>query len=198
MNRLAVVLAVVVSGSAWAQTGELWVNFGESVLSNAGIGTNQIFGGKPNDIQLDDGFRFGFRFGFNQGDHIGHEFGYAYNRTQLQFNVPTVTKQGMAFHQSGYNFLYYLTSDKSKVRPFGTAGVHFDNFVPPGNSLSSGGGSTKFGANVGGGLKVHIKGIWAARVDLREYFTGKPNFGLLMKSGVLEQTEISAGVGVGF
>ncbi len=198
MIRLAVVLALVFSGSAWAQTGELWVNFGESLLSNSGIGTTQIFGGKPNDVQLDDGFRFGFRFGFNQGDHFGHEIGYAYNRTQLQFNVPTVTKQGMAFHQSGYNFLYYLTSDKSKFRPFGTAGVHFDNFVPPGNSLSSGGGSTKIGANFGGGVKIHLKGIWAMRLDVREYFTPKPSFGLLMNSGTLKQTEISAGVGVGF
>jgi hypothetical protein len=199
MIKFVAVLGMLFSSSAWAQTGELWVNFGESLLSNSGIGTTSLFGGTSNDIKLTDGFRFGFRFGFNQGEHFGHEIGYAYNRTQFQINNPPPTsQQGMAIHQSGYNFLYYLISDKSKIRPFATAGVHFDNFVPPGNSLSSGGGSTKFGANVGGGIKVHIKGIWAVRADVREYFTPKPSFGLLMKSGVLDQTEISAGIGVGF
>jgi hypothetical protein len=204
MIKFAVALTFAFSGAAWAQTGELWFDLGQSLLSNSGIGTTQAIGGTGNDVQLTDGFRFGFRFGFNQGEHFGHEVQYAYNRTQLQFNTNsvsntnTVSKTGMAIHQSGYNFLYYLTSDKSKIRPFGTAGVHFDNFVPPGNSVSSGGGSTKIGANFGGGVKVRIKGIWAARVDVREYFTPKPSFGLALNSGTLRQTEISAGVGIGF
>ena len=199
MTKLMVVLALAFSGAASAQTGELWFNFGESLLSDSGIGTPNLFGGTPTDIQLTDGFRFSFRFGFNQGDHFGHEVQYAYNRTQFQDNLNNpVTKQGMAIHQGGYNFLYYLLSDKSKIRPFGTAGVHFDDFVPPGNSVGSGGGSNKFGVNFGGGVKFHIKGIWAARFDVREYITGKPSFGFLMNSGALKQTEVSAGVGVGF
>ena len=81
------------------------------------------------------------------------------------------TKSGMAFHQGGYNFLYYLgTGTDRKIRPFATAGVDFDDFVPPGNSVSSGGGSSKFGANFGAGVKVHIKGIWAARFDAASTF----------------------------
>jgi len=200
MTKLVGVLALAFSSVAFAQTGELWFNFGESLLKDNGIGTTQSFGGSADDVQLNSDWRFSFRFGFNQGNHFGHEIQYAYNRTQLQFNLASpVVKDGMAFHQGGFNFLYYLlTTDKAKIRPFATAGVMFDDFVPPGNSATSGGGSNKFGANFGGGVKVHVKGIWAARFDIREYVSGKPSFGLPLTSGSLWQTEISAGVGIGF
>jgi outer membrane protein W len=207
MNKLAAALAVVFwavgsSKVACAQTGDFWFNAGETIVSNSGIGSEQTFGGTGNDIQLTNGFRFGFRFGFNLGDHYGAEIGYAYNRTQLQFNTttsaePQGTQLGMAYHQVPFNGMYYLTNDSSKIRPFATAGVHFDTFVPPGSSLY-GGGSTKFGANFGGGVKVHVKGIWGVRFDVREYVNGKPSFGFNDNSGALWQTEVSAGVGIGF
>ena len=208
MRKLAVVLALACSSAAWAQTGELWFNFGESRLADNGIGTENLspFGGPVsgatgNDVQLNSGWRFSFRFGFNQGDHFGHEIQYAYNRTALQINAPPAdaSTTGMAIHQGGYNFLYYiLTSDKSRIRPFVTVGAMFDDFVPPGASAGYGGGSNKFGGNFGGGMKIHIKGIWAGRVDVREYVSGKPSFGFALNSGALWQTEISAGVGIGF
>jgi hypothetical protein len=220
MTKFIVALALAFSSAAWAQTGELWFNFGESLLQSPGIGTDDIspfgeplLGATSHDVQLTNDWRFGFRFGFNQGDHFGHEIQYAYNRTQLQYNVPetisggtgiattgttVATKTGMAFHQGGYNFLYYIgTGSDRRIRPFATAGVMFDTFVPPGSSLY-GGGSTKFGANFGAGVKIHIKGIWAARFDAREYVSGKPSFGFALNSGSLWQTEVSAGVGVGF
>ena len=31
-----------------------------------------------------------------------------------------------------------------------------------------------FGVNFGAGVKFHVKGMWAGRVDVREYMTGKP------------------------
>jgi hypothetical protein len=41
--------------------------------------------------------------------------------------------------------------------------------------------------------------MFAGRVDAREYFSGKPGFGVLTgASGLLWQTELSAGVGIGF
>jgi hypothetical protein len=196
MKYLPAVFVLAFSGMAWGQAGELWFSFGESIISNSGLGTNQAFGGGPNDFKLDNGYRFGFRFGFNQGDHFGHEIQYAFNHAQLDIGG---TQTGMHFHQGGYNFLYYLTSDKSKIRPFGTVGLHYDDFVPPGGAINNG-SQNKFGANFGGGIKVHVKGMWAVRLDLREYVSGKPDFGgaLAGASGALWQTEISAGVGIGF
>jgi hypothetical protein len=197
MIKFLPIFALLFARAAWGQTGELWFNAGESVLHNAGLGTDQTFGGTKNDVELTDGFRFGFRFALNQGNHFGHEVQYAYNRTQLRFNDQGGSESGMAIHQGGYNFLYYLTPEGSKVRPFGTGGVHFSDYVPPGSSVSSGGGSNKVGVNYGAGVKVRLGSIFGIRFDLRQYITGKP-FDLPLSDGLLHQTEISAGFGIGF
>jgi opacity protein-like surface antigen len=199
VKRLLVVLAVTFAGNAWAQSGEFWFDAGESVLSSRGIGTDQALGGTSNDVQLNNGFRFGFRFCFNQGDHFGHEVQYAYSRTHLQFNdQPGSSPLGMAIHQGGYNFLGYLTKEGSKIRPFGTAGVQFSNFVQPGASATYGGGENKFGFNYGAGVKVRVGPKFGVRLDVRQYVSGKPSFGLAMTSGTLRQTEVSAGFGLLF
>jgi Outer membrane protein beta-barrel domain len=219
MRKLAIILALTAfSGAAWGQAGEIWVSGGGSFFQNSGLGTDLASfapGVGSDNIKLDDGWRIGFRFGFNVGDHYGAEVGYAFNHTALDFNpaaaaaigagtgvtqVGTPTSGvslGMHMHQGTFNGLYYpFTKDKSRVRPFVTAGVQFDNFVPPGGASYN--GSTKFGANFGGGVKIHIKGIWAMRLDAREYVTPKPSFGFALNSGALWQTELSAGVGIGF
>ena len=185
----------VFAAGAWAQSGDLFVNFGKSLLSNKGIGSLSTSGSKD-DFKLDDGFRFGFRFGFNSEGHTGHEFGYAYSRSHLKSQ--TTDYGGMAIHQGGYNYLVYGTKDGARVRPFATGGAHFSNFVPPGTSAASGGGSTKFGFNYGGGAKVHLGSKWSLRFDVRQYATPKPNFGLALANGWLRQLEVSAGFGIHF
>jgi hypothetical protein len=209
MRKLAIVLALAAfSSAAWGQAGEVWFNFGESLFQNSGLGTPlaSFSGGSASDVKLDDGYRFSFRFAFNVKDHYGAEIGYAFNHTSLDINStasaalgsPTPLNLAMHMHQGTFDGVYYpLTTDKAKIRPFLVGGVQFDNFVPPGGQSYS--GSTKFGLNFGGGVKFHIKGIWAGRVDAREYFTGKPNFfNFGLDNGLLWQTEISAGVGIGF
>ena len=204
MNKLVAVLALGFASAAWGQTGELWFNFGESFLSSNNIGDLPpvSFSSGPVPVNLgDNGYRFSFRFGFNQGDHFGHEVQYAFNHTSFNEGATPVSaaaSTGMHFHQGGYNFLYYLNKDRARIRPFATAGVMFDDFVPPGGGINSG-SQNKFGANFGAGVKFHIKGMWAGRFDVREYFCGKPDFGALTgSSGLLWQTEVSAGVGIGF
>lgn len=194
MKKLALVMAMgCFSTMAWGQAGEFWFNYGESFM-NAGIGSLSPFT-NSNPVTLTDGYRFSFRFNFNYKDHYGAEIGYAFNHTNLNFG--SGEEEGMHMHQGNFNALYYpLTGTDARVRPFATAGVEFDNFVPPGGQSYS--GSTKFGANFGAGVKVRIHGIWGARLDAREYVTGKPSFGLFNNSGALWQTELSAGVGVGF
>jgi opacity protein-like surface antigen len=204
MKRYLPVLLVIFSGALWAQSGELWFSAGESILSNRNLGTPLAVGGLPSDVQLDNGFRFGFRFAFNTGGHMGHEIQYAYNRTHFVDNTGAifgaVSKPGMAIHQGGYNFLFYATPEGTRIRPFATGGVHFANFVPPGSSAGYGGGSTKFGFNYGAGVKVKVSSLFGIRFDLREYETGKPDFGGILRhqSGLLRQTEVSAGFGVLF
>jgi opacity protein-like surface antigen len=198
MKTIVAVLGLAFAGAAWGQTGELWFNFGESLIQDNPIGQipPESFNQPFTNVNLDNGWRFSFRFGFNQGDHFGHEIEYAFNRTY--FDVPGVASEAMHFHQGGYNFLYYLNTDKSRIRPFATAGVQFSDFVPPGGAINYG-SQNKFGLNFGAGVKFHIKGMWAGRMDVREYMMGKPGFGELQNiSGLLWQTEVSAGVGIGF
>jgi Outer membrane protein beta-barrel domain len=206
MRKLAIVFAMsCFSTMAWGQAGEFWFNYGWNFFQNNGLGTTLAFSNSSNDVSLGSGYRFSFRFNFNVKDHFGAEIGYAFNHMSLDFDQaaaaalgsPTALSYAMHMHQGTFNGVYYpLTTTDSKVRPFLTAGVQFDNFVPPGGSSYN--GSTKFGANFGGGVKVHIHGIWAARFDAREYVTPKPSFGFANNSGALWQTEVSAGVGIGF
>ena len=194
MKKLAMVLFLACASSAWGQLFEVWFNGGQSLLSNKGLGTLSTIGGSKNDVQLEDGFRFSFRMTLNNESHFGHEVQYAYSRTKL--NISGV-EQGMAIHQGGYNFLLYGTKEGTRVRPFATGGVGFANYVPPGSSATSGGGSNKFGVNYGGGVKVRVTHLFGARLDIRQYTTPKP-FGLALSEGWLRQTEISGGVGVQF
>jgi len=196
MKLFAVVALLLGSNTAWAQFAEMWFSGGQALLANRSLGTASAFGGSPDDYQLTDGFRFAFRAAFNTPGIFGHEVQYAYNRTHLRDNV-NQTETGMAIHQGGYNFLVYATHEGKRVRPFGTGGFHFNNYVPPGASAASGGGDTKVGVNYGGGVKVRLFSIWALRFDVRQYDTPKP-FNLNLKQGWLRQNEVSAGFGVEF
>lgn len=199
-------LLLAFSGAASAQSAELWFDAGVSLLNSALGTTSQCstpalcaaIGASPNDVQFTNGFRFGFRFGINVGDHFGHEVQYAYSRTHLKFNNAGGQELGMAIHEGGYNFLAYATPEGTRIRPFATGGVEFANYVPPGSSATYGGGSTKFGFNYGGGVKVVVKGPYAVRFDVRQYATPKPDFGLSLVSGWIHQTEVTGGFGVVF
>ncbi len=187
-------LILLLSATATAQVAEFAVTGGQSRLSNNGIGSfSATAGAKSDDLQLQDGFRLGFRMTFNAGRFFGHEVGYAYNRTQWRDNTSSpATETGSAIHQGFYNYLVYAMPEGSTVRPFAAGGVHFSNFVWPGYSVSSGGGSNKFGVNYGGGLKVRVSRIFAIRFDVREYRNGKP-FDLPQQKGWIRQLEIGTG-----
>lgn len=190
------VLALAVAASAGAQSAEFSVSGGQSRLSNADIGSGSTTG-KSDDYELRNGFRLGFRMTLNNWRFFGHEVGYAYNRTQFRVNESGgYTEYGTAIHQGFYNFLVYGTPDGTRVRPFLAGGGHFSNYVYPGYSVTSGGGSTKFGFNYGGGVKVKVSELFLIRFDVRQYQTGKP-FDFPLQSGLLRQTEVSMGFGIG-
>ncbi|MEO8658630.1 MAG: outer membrane beta-barrel protein [Bryobacteraceae bacterium] len=172
-----------------AQVFEIGMFGGPNRTSNNEIGT---ISADPTTGQLKLGgtWKLGFRATLNSGRFFGNEFGYAYNRTQLK--QPDVEDQGMAIHQGFYNFLLYGLPEGSRIRPFATGGVHFNNYVPPGSSAANGGGSTKFGYNYGGGVKVRVSSLFLIRLDVRQYQTGKP-FSLPNQNGLFKQLEVTAG-----
>lgn len=167
-----------------AQVAEFGLGGGVSKLSNKNLGQN---------YSLDDGWSLIFRLTINNWRYMGQEFGYGYNRTKLLFAKEN--QGGMAFHQGFYNMLIYATPEGKRVRPFGTGGVHFSNFVPPGASATRGGGQNKFGFNYGAGVKVRVSEKWLFRVDFRQFVTGKPFQDMLAgPGGKLKQNQISAGL----
>lgn len=187
-------LASCFAGAAFSQSAEFAVTGGISRLNNTSLGAFASSGSNAR-YSLGDGFRIGFRTTLNTWRYFGQEFGYGYNRSELREEVAG-TKAGMAIHQGFYNLLAYGQRDGGSIRPFVAGGVHFNNYTPPGTSVTSGGGSTKIGFNYGGGIKIRVSQIFAIRFDARYYMNAKP-FGFLQdRKGLLGQLEISAGFGL--
>ncbi len=185
------IFLLLLSLPAFSQVLELAVGGGQSRLSNAGLGKVDAASAQQDDYSLKGGFRINMRMTTNSGDFTGHEFGYAYNRTQLvQNGSGTVAEQGMAIHQGFYNYLLYPIREGSRIRPFAAGGVHFANYVPPGASATNGGGSTKFGVNYGGGLKIRVSERFLLRFDVRQYTNPKP-FDLISPRGWIRMNEYS-------
>ena len=181
MKNTLLLSLFLLPGAVFAQSFEAGVSGGVSRFSNGDLGEG---------YKLDDGFRLTFRMGFNPYRYIGGEVGYAYNRTSLSDST-SGQGQGMAVHQGIGAMLLHATPEGSRVRPFAAGGVHFSNFVPPGQTAQYGQGQTKYGFNYGGGIKVKVTGPWQVRFDIRQYNTGIP-FGL--RTGRFKQNEISAGL----
>jgi len=188
---------VVLLGSVCpGQVFEVGMTGGTSLMRNSVLVPTSQLGSSPSDVTLSDGFRLGFRMTFNSYRFFGHEIGYAYNRTQL--DLAGQGKYGMAAHQGFYDFLVYAAPEGSKIRPFLAGGAQFTNFVPPGASVTSGGGATKFGLNYGGGVKARVGHMFMLRFDLRQYHSPKPDFFNLpgYPQGWLRQVEVSGGFSV--
>jgi opacity protein-like surface antigen len=174
-------LLVLFMGSvfmAHAQMGEIGLSFGASKLRDNDLGSLP----QTQGYKAESNFRFAIRFTINNYRFFGHEFGYAYTRGKL--TIPASAgggEVGMPIHQGMYNFLVYATPE---------GGGHFSTFYPPGSSVFQGNGVTKFGFNYGGGVKARISETWLVRFDVRDYSTGKPDFGLVPE-GRLKQLEVS-------
>lgn len=192
-------LLVGSAATAWAQLGEVSLSLGKSSLRNNSLGTlpSVTATGEPADIELDatTDFRLGFRFTVNSSTFLGHEIGYAYNRGKLRLHTTPREEVSTPVHQGMYNFLAYATPEGSRVRPFATGGAHFSTFYPPGTGVFSGNGVTKFGLNYGGGIKFRVSETLMFRLDVRDYFQGKPDiYGQENIKGWLHQLETSVGM----
>ena len=189
---LRVFLPLVLAGVASAQVLEIGPQFGLTRLSNSELYSQAD---PPAVAKLNSGFRFGFRVTLNAHEYAGHEVGYGYNRTNLDCTACGFTQPaGMATHQGFYDLLLYARPDGSKIRPFIAGGGQFSNFVPPGQSVSYGGGEMKFGVNYGAGVKVRTSDRFLIRLDFRQYLSPKPDFNFpTAPQGWLRLNEISVG-----
>jgi outer membrane protein W len=202
------VVALAFSGAAFAQNAEFWFSAGESLIENSSLGSPDPVLYGPNAYQFGtSGFRFGFKGDLDPGDHLGYELSYAYSRTSLISSAAvngstTAESQGMGIHTVSIDALWHFVKRDSRVRPFVIGGIGFSIFAPPGSSAAQGGGSNEFQVNYGAGLKIKAFSKfgkdWGFRLDVHQFqYFGKP-FGLYQQSGLLQQTEATAGFGILF
>jgi opacity protein-like surface antigen len=183
--RLAAILLTVCSAPAFAQVAEFGFNAGAMSLTGKDLGS---------DYFLDAKWKFGFRVTLNNWRFLGTEFGYNYTRHKLKIGSSGQGGEaGFAGHQGFVDMLAYATPEGSRIRPFAAGGVHFTNYVFPGTSVTQGSGSTKFGLNYGGGIKVKVTQNWMFRADFRQYWNGKPFTEFLGGSGRVRTNEFSLG-----
>jgi hypothetical protein len=196
MRLGSVVLLLCACGAtSSAQVGEVSLSFGDSIFKDNILGSTADLSGLT-QFKVGDGFRITARLTLNTKRFIGHEFGYSYSRSKLAL-VGSSDNASMPIHQGFYDFLVYATPEGFRIRPFAAGGGQFSTFVPPGASVAYGTGTTKYGGNFGGGVKVKVSSLFAIRLDFRDYVTTKP-FDLAGKSGALHQIEASAGLGLYF
>jgi opacity protein-like surface antigen len=184
-KHLALALFGACASIASAQVAEISVSGGYSRFGNTALVTNP-------DITLGNGFRLAARLTLNTYRFMGHEFGYGYAHSSAQSQGESV---GLPVHTGFYDFLLYGTPEGMRIRPFVCGGGQFSSFFPPGSSVYYGNQATKFGFNYGGGVKFRLKDPFGARIDFRQYATGKPDLFQTTQapSGWLRQTEISIG-----
>jgi hypothetical protein len=187
-----VFLLCACAGVGSAQVGEVSLSFGDSIFKDNLLG----FADAVTQYKMVDGFRVTARLTLNTKRFIGHEFGYGYSRSKLGI-VGAPDQVSTPVHQGFYDFLVYATPEGYRIRPFAAGGGQFSTFVPPGASVAYGTGTTKYGGNFGGGVKIKLTSMFALRLDVRDYVTTKP-FDLVGKSGALHQIEASAGLGLYF
>lgn len=187
MMRLCIAVFTLLGAASFAsaQPFEASVSGGAGRISSPDLGSG---------FALDNGWNIGFRMTLNTYKFFGHEGGYIYNRTNLLSDG--LDQGGMAVHTGFYNFLVYGTPEGSRIRPFAAGGVHFANFVPPGQTAQYGQGNTKFGVNYGAGVKVKVTSLFHVRFDVHQFLTGKP-FDLPGASGKLKMNTFSIGIGIG-
>ncbi len=172
-----IALGALLALPAMSQSLELGISGGYGVLTDNTIGViSSIESAAQDEIKLSNGIRIGARMAVNTRRFIGHEVSYSYQNANLSASSQESGEQeygGVRAHHTYYNLVLHGTPRGSAIRPFVTSGGGFSSFHPPGISALSGGGSTKFGYNYGGGVKLNFfkHGI---RFDWRNHVTGKP------------------------
>jgi hypothetical protein len=189
-----VFLLCACSAVSSAQVGEISLNFGWAIMKDNILGIAADLSGTQ--YKIDNGFNLAARMTLNTKKYVGHEFGYAYSRTKLGATGFS-GNQELSTHQGFYDFLLYGMPEGSRIRPFLAGGAQFTTFVPPGANAAYGQGTTKYGGNFGGGVKLKINSMFLVRLDARDYVTTKP-FNLINQSGALHQIEVTAGLGLMF
>ncbi len=204
------ILAFGVCSQAWGQTVEISVLEGWARISKTALGSSSPASPQDTDTKFRNGYSSGLRLTWNPHRYYGYELGYLWTRPTLETGIqPTedavkeTLRRKVTLHQVFFDFLAYWMPKNERWRPFFALGAHAQKSKTPNNVANWSGRSTRnYGFHYGIGLKVRLFKHAQARIDLREYLTGKPYDlevqDITKSGGFLRQQEASVGVGITF
>ena len=175
-------LLAAAASCCFAQDWEAGVAGGYSFYNNATIKNS---GNTSAEAGFSSNFAAGAVLTENMYEHIGGELRYTFlngdSKLRSQGNQANIDAFSHAIH---YDFLFYGTNRRARIRPFFAAGAGIKRYDGSGRQVvSSSLGNFAVLAHahqveallsVGAGIKVSMGDRWIARLDFRDYATPFP------------------------
>jgi hypothetical protein len=198
-----------------------FVAFSSFTKSNYQIGFPQSITPLQEQFKFNETLRGGVRFNVNTTRHWGEEFFFSYEPNKAHFirqTPPTATQTyDVHIYNFGINAMYYLNEEEgAQTRPFLSVGLGGLVSQPSGLSkqiandplrgdLPGFETAAEIAANFGVGVKRHLTDDFDLRMDVRDYVSRNPTFGLPRSSsdpnavvfpafGAINNLEVSAGI----
>jgi hypothetical protein len=205
------ILYAVACGVTQAQVWEIGVNGGYARLTHAVLGSMSPEQPDDHDTTVKGRYTTGASITRNILGYYGVELGYSQTRADartilrntVDSELVTTTATGpFKIHRANLNFLAYWMPRGSRWRPYVTAGAQGYQYSLPHIPSFPFGENRKFGGNYGAGIKLVPLKHTLLRLDVRDYFGGKPWFMTFSyagtTAGLVHQVEGTAGFSITF
>jgi opacity protein-like surface antigen len=202
-------LFLVFLGSAWGQTVEVSIFRGWARMSKSPLGSTNLDSPIDSETRFRNGSSTGIRLTLNHPGYYGHELGLMHTRAGIRTSILQADGTTMTpvdshanIEQAFYNFLLYMMPKGERWRPYITGGLQAFKSSSPRIEGWTGAAKKNYGFNYGGGIKFKLQKHILVRLDLRDYWTGRP-YNLAFKDialggKLLRQQEASFGLALGF
>jgi hypothetical protein len=202
-------LFLVFLGSAWGQTVEVSLFRGLARMSKSPLGSTNSDDPIDSETRYRNGTSTGIRLTLNMPGYYGHEFGLMHTRAGIRTSIlqedGTTMKPvdgRISIEEAFYNFLIYMMPKGERWRPYLTGGLQAVKSGSPRIEGWTGEVKKHYGFNYGAGIKFKLQKHILVRLDLRDYFSGRPynlSFSDINLEGkLIRQQEASFGLAFGF
>jgi hypothetical protein len=202
-------LFLVFLGSAWGQTVEVSIFRGWARMSKSPLGSTNLDSPIDNETRFRNGSSTGIRLTLNHPGYYGHELGLMHTRAGIRTSILQADETTMTpvdshvnIEEAFYNFLLYMMPRGERWRPYITGGLQAIKSGTPKIDGWTRDATKNYGFNYGAGIKFKLQKHILVRLDLRDYWTGRP-YNLAFKDITLEgkllrQQEASFGLAFAF
>ncbi len=166
---------------------------------------------QSNELAITGGGQFSSNDFFTSGNSwaVGANFAHRIAGVPLlglYFELPVVVAPKSVIHvnSTDYSSLYVTPGLKVKfapsfpISPYVAGGVGFARFHSGATSVTSDQTSTKAVFDIGGGLDFKIAPFFSARAEVRDFYSGLPNFSLVSSGLSGRQNNVVPQVGLVF